>query len=62
MATKKLSVSIATKDSVTCLFAVPETWNAFSTQTAAYKAKKFQAELPRKVSVVTTTKLNAFLM
>lgn len=43
MSTKKLSVSIATKDSVTCLLTVPDTWNTFSTQAESYKAKRISS-------------------
>lgn len=61
MATKKLSVSIATKDSVTCLFAVPETWNAFSTQTAAYKAKKVSSRTAKESFCCYHDKVECFL-
>ena len=41
MSTKKLSVSIATKDSVTCLLTVPDTWNNFTTRVTSRIAKRF---------------------
>lgn len=61
MSTKKLSVSIATKDSVTCLLTVPDTWNKFTTQVTSYIAKRFSDRTAKESFCCYHDKVECFL-